>query len=185
MIRPFPVAALLVSSILASASLRAEEPEHASPAEHEAASVEAPVAEGARAEMAGSKASPAESVGGFFFGRVLSIDTQRRFVYLRSVDAPNVRKLFYFDKKTQFREKKKRIKFTEFEPGAQAAVRFFGRGETAIADAIFLVKGEFNMKDYRVVRQRKEGEAGGGGHGAAKPAAAEKPAAKPSGGGHH
>lgn len=148
---------------------------HKAPEEHETA--------------AHKPSAPVESVGGFFFGRVLSVDPQNRYIYLRSVDAPAVRKLFYFDKKTQFREKKKRIRPSAFEPGDQAAVRFFARGELALADALFLVKGEFNMKDYRVVRQRKAAEAGGeaaGGHGA-KPAAAEKPAApakKPSGGGH-
>ena len=125
-----------------------------------------------------------EAIAGFFFGRVLSVDPSRRFVYVRSVDEPPVRKMFYFDRQTQFREKKRRINFAAFEPGDQVAVRFFARGETAIADALFLVKGEFNMKDYRVVRQKKESEAGGAaaGHGA-KPAA-EKPAEKPAAGGH-
>ena len=161
----------------AVAPLAAEEAEQSVPSEHEAA---------AAAPAHKPSAPPAESIGGFFFGRVLSVDPKNRFIYLRSVDAPSVRKLFYLDKKTQFREKKKRIRPSVFKPGDQAAVRFFARGELALADALYLVKGEFNMKDYRVVRKAAEGggEAAGG-HGA-KPAAAEKPAAhaKPKGGGH-
>lgn len=89
------------------------------------------------------------------------------------------------DKATEVYVEKKRKKRNALYLGDKVAVRYFAKGKTVVADAIYVVFGEFVPKDYLKKKKlaviKKEGsEKGKEGHGAEA-----KKDAKPKSGEHH
>lgn len=89
---------------------------------------------------------------GVFFGHIITIDSDQRFVFVRPTNRSYARKHFYLDSKTLYtfmeegKSRKKRLK--DLVEGQKVAVRYFSRKNTAIADEVFVVIGEFKPEVY-------------------------------------
>lgn len=105
------------------------------------------------------------SYSGLYYGHLIDIRPDRSAVTVIPIDKSIHRQRFYVDKKTIVVVNGKRSAFTNLYYGDKVAVRYFATDKTAVADAIFVVFGDFVPKDYlpkkniRVVKKEgKEGE---------------------------
>jgi hypothetical protein len=93
--------------------------------------------------------SIAPSHTGVFYGHILDIRPDLSAITVKPTDKNlKKRRHFYLDKKTLIKVDGKRSLATELYYGDQVAVRYFGKGDLLVADAVYVVFGEFEPKDY-------------------------------------
>ena len=116
-----------------------------------------------------------QSIGysGTVYGFIHNVQPDFSVITLKPIDNTDRRHKIYLDKSTSVFIDKKRKSRLSLYLGDKVAVRYFGRGTTIVADAVYVVFGEFVAKDYIVkkrlaVVKKDTDEKGkeGGGHGA-------------------
>ena len=106
--------------------------------------------------------------GGLFFGHILFVDPEKKYVFIKPSDRHYPRKLFYLDRRTKVyltgEGKRRKATVEELREGSKTALRYFSRDTLAVADDIYLVSGDFEPRLYQkqlAVKKKTEGEAGG------------------------
>jgi len=116
-----------------------------------------------------------QSIGysGTVYGFIHNVQPDFSVITVKPIDNTDRRHKIYLDKSTSVFVDKKRKSRSNLYLGDKVAVRYFGRGTTIVADAVYVVFGEFVAKDYIVkkrlaVVKKDTDEKGkeGGGHGA-------------------
>jgi hypothetical protein len=133
--------------------------------------------------LSDSKAAPVvddnSSFQGTLYGFVHDVRPDFSAITVKPTETSDHRHRVNIDSSTQVFINKKKRKSNALYLGDKVAIRYFGRGTTIIADAIYVVFGEFVPKDYVIKKKfivvKKAGEEKGKeGHG-------EKKEAKPKG----
>lgn len=96
---------------------------------------------------------------GIFMGHLLHIDPQGQSIFVKPIKQDKPRRTFYLSDKTIFTEiesgdKRKKRRLENFIEGQKVAVRYISEGQTFVADEVFLVKGEFQPKEYEKIRKK-------------------------------
>ena len=90
-----------------------------------------------------------QGYAGIYYGNIINLDDKSLSITVKGIEPSKGRELFYLDKKTRVQVGKKKSKFESLYFGDKVAVRFFGEGRVSLADAIFVVFGPFQPKDYQ------------------------------------
>lgn len=140
----------------------------------------------------GEKSAPKERPGlrGLYLGTVEAFDSRHRYIFVRPLIGRSPRRTFYIDEKTIYRRQRVRIPPAEVSAGQKIGIRYLSANHLFVAEGIFVIPEEVELRDLQMPRKKKapepaaEGEGkkeGGGGHAAAppKPPAPKPPAPKP------
>ena len=129
-----------------------------------------------------TKEEQKDSYSGILYGYIQDVRPDFSAITVKPIEKGERRHRIYVDKSTSVFVDKKRKKKTSLYLGDKVAVRYFGQGMTIIADAVYVVFGEFVPNDY-IERKRllvikkdagekgKEGDHGGEAKKDAKPKA--------------
>lgn len=105
------------------------------------------------------EAQPEQSevyTAGLIMGTLDSLDDNGRFLAVRVPREGSRRKTVYLDKQTQYYKENKPSAASELLVGQKIAVRFIADGSLVLADAVFLVEGEFEPEAYLKARKPKK-----------------------------
>jgi hypothetical protein len=95
-----------------------------------------------------TKAEPKNSYSGILYGYIQDVRPDFSAITVKPIEKGEKRHRIYIDRSTAVFVDKKRKKQSSLYLGDKVAVRYFGQGMTIIADAIYVVFGEFVAKDY-------------------------------------
>ncbi len=110
-----------------------------------------------------SLSAPKELEGhGVVLGVIEDIDKNGRWIFVRPNEIKAPRRVFYLDKETLFMAGKKKLTLGDLQNGNKTAVVFFAKGMLAIADAVFLVKDEYKLSEYRIPAGRNRAKKSSG-----------------------
>ena len=103
------------------------------------------------------------SHSGVYYGYLLDVRPDYSSVTARAEEPGVKRRRFYLDRQTRVYVDGKRKARTDLYYSDKVAIRYFGRGDLLVADAIYVVFGPFEPKDYipkkkLVVIKKEEGE---------------------------
>lgn len=113
--------------------------------------------EGTKLGKAEAKPKDQGPIGGIFYGEIASVDISRNSIFVLPLDKHHYpRKIFYIDKYTDY--------FVDGEPGEldslrikqRVAIRYFGEPALRMADAVYVVSGEFVPDDYKPAKNKKK-----------------------------
>ena len=114
------------------------------------------------ADNAGSKAPETKEskakeppYGGIFYGQISSVDPEGSSIFVVPLDKHYSRKIFYIDKFTDYFIDGEPDELESLHINQRVAVRFFGEQAVRVAEAVYVVSGEFNPEDYRPVKKKK------------------------------
>jgi hypothetical protein len=97
------------------------------------------------------------TVGGIFYGEIASVDAEKNSIFILPLDRRhNSRKTFYLDRFTEYYVDGELDELDSLHIKQKVAVRFFGEPNLRVADAVYVVSGEFNPDDYRPTKKKKK-----------------------------
>lgn len=85
---------------------------------------------------------------GVYYGYLIDVRPDYSSVTARAAEKGVKRRRFYLDKQTKVYVDGKRKPRTELYCSDKVAIRYFGKGDLLVADAIYVVFGDFEPKDY-------------------------------------
>ena len=108
--------------------------------------------------LSDSQAAPANneqnnSYAGILYGYIHDVRPDFSAITVKPIEKGDRRHRVNLDQSTQIFVNKKRRTKNSLYLGDKVAIRYFGRGTTILADAVYVVFGEFVPKDY-VVKKR-------------------------------
>lgn len=96
---------------------------------------------------------------GVFFGHIIYLDPEDRFIFAKPTDPKYPRSNFYLDPSTKISlddgQQFKNAAPEDLVEGKKIAVRFFSQDRLMVADEVFLVPGEFRPEEYLKARRKK------------------------------
>lgn len=95
---------------------------------------------------------------GFFYGHIVDIDERWYSITVKPIDPKFRRKRFYLDKQTKYFNDTKKTNFSDVYLGDKVAVRFLAEGYIALAEAVYVVPGEFMDESYYVESKGRRGK---------------------------
>ena len=117
------------------------------------------------ADKAGSKATEVKEskpkeppYGGIFYGEIASVDPDGSSIFVVPIDKHYSRKVFYIDKFTDYFIDGEPDELDSLHISQRVAVRFFGEQTIRVAEAVYVVSGEFNPEDYQSAKKKKRAE---------------------------
>jgi len=119
---------------------------------------------------------------GLYLGRIISVDPKFRYLFVKPLEGTAKRRSFYLDKRTLYREKRKKIPKSNVRTGRKVGIRYIREGDIAYAEGVFLFDGDINPREFEMPKkkvEKKEASAEG------EKGEAKKPEAAKASGGHH
>ena len=90
---------------------------------------------------------------GILYGYINDLRPDFSAITVKPIENSDKRHRVFIDPTTQVYVNKKKRKSSALYLGDKVAIRYFGRGTTIVADAIYVVFGEFVPKDYVIKKK--------------------------------
>jgi len=94
------------------------------------------------------------SYEGIYYGYILDVEvdpvrSEPRSITIQAIEPRSQKVRFYLDRQTEVYEERKRKKKSFLEVGQKTAVRYFGQAKINLAEAVYVVEGDFEPDKYK------------------------------------
>lgn len=90
---------------------------------------------------------------GIYYGYLTDVRPDFSSISAKAIEKGIKRRRFYLDKSTKIYIDGKRKTHSELYFSDKVAIRYFGKGDLLVADAVYVVFGEFEPQDYIAKKQ--------------------------------